>query len=781
MRILLAAALALGLAATAQAAPFDGLRFLHGDPTLPLVADGRVFTVTWAPGVATSWPEGQPRQRGPQRLRVGAWELRRGEPVGAPRYRCDRYELVHGAGEPGAVAAALVALPGVQTAAPLYRLTDSPRAPWRVTTGELLLQLEPAAQLPDELIERLELDVVGPRGLAPRQWLLRVRSGATHDPVGAANALAAAPGVRWAQSDWLQQREARYTPLDDRYGDQWHLDNTGQFEGLAGNDINAPEAWELGLGSPDVIVAVLDSGVELDHPDLIDQLVPGWDFLSGDDDPSPGGSGSHGTRVAGVVAAAEQGIGVVGVCPRCRVMPVRMLGGSDQVEADSHDFAVEHGAWVINNSWGPPDGTGNASPIPPVVATAIDNAFANGRGGLGTAIFWAAGNGYPQDTCDLDGYVSYPGVIAVGASSNLGTRYSGSELCPQLDLTAPSGGGTMALTTTTTGAGYSSTFGGTSGASAVASGAGGLVLSSLPHLTVEGLTRLLTSTAEPIDPGDADYDADGHSLSYGYGRIDPAAALAGSSAFLDVEPGIATCSSELRVSLLMPGAGTEDPVIGTARSDREDEPEELMLLYQGADLWRAEVALADLAPQPGDGLLSVEHGDSVWLDLPEQGSAATVQVDCEAPTISDADVSILGPYGGRVTWATDEPADSEVLWEGGGAIEPIAVEQHSVIIAELEPCSAYEGELRSTDAAGNVSEPVFLPWEMPGDPHLIDPGAPEDADPCDPSTWVGDDDDAVADDDDTVGDGCREGGCQAGGASLLLPVGLLGLRSRRRP
>ncbi len=121
------------------------------------------------------------------------------------------------------------------------------------------------------------------------------------------------------------------------------------------NTLRLPEAWQKGATGEGTVIAVVDTGVDLDHPDLQGKLVPGWDFVDDDDQPDDGNG--HGTHVAGITAAATgNGIGVAGTAPGAKIMPVRVLGddgsGTDEDIAEGIDWAIDNGADVINLSLG---------------------------------------------------------------------------------------------------------------------------------------------------------------------------------------------------------------------------------------------------------------------------------------------------------------------------------------------------------------------------------------------------------------------------------------------
>jgi MYXO-CTERM domain-containing protein len=794
--LLLAACLMAGPAA---AAPWDGPRVMHDgadpDRVLALHASPGEFTVTWAPGPSDGWIEGEPAVAGPEHLVAGRFELERIDALGAPRFRTDRYLLVGVEADPGEVARALITRADVALAAPLFRL--APGGPWRAATPKILLQLtDPFAEAElYEQAERLGLQVDRRRGLAPDQWRLIVPPGATVDPAEAAAALHEDPITRWAQVSWLNQRAERFVPSESLYPDQWHLDNTGQGGGIAGHDMNAPEAWDITTGSAEVIIAILDSGVDMDHPDLQEHLVGGWDFVNDDSDPNPGGS-SHGTGCAGTAAAPAQGTGVVGVCPDCLIMPIRMLGVDDESEADASDWAVSHGAWIINNSWGPTDGTGTYTPISAAMATSVDYAVNNGRDGLGVAIFWAGGNGHPNDTCDQDGFVAYPSTLAVGASSNMGMRSTYSELCDELDFSAPSSGGsngTENITTTNIG-GYTSSFGGTSAASPNAAGVGGLILSALPDLTWMGLREVLRKTATKIDPGGdeaADYDASGHSVRYGYGRVDAQEALSEELSFLTIGQALATCDDVLDVIVQW----ASSPGLGTVQveADSGAETGELFDLTEDTPgTYSGMIPLTTAAASADDGLLSVLDGDVVVVSSLDLGDSGEVTIDCLAPQIIDERVEQVTHWGAMLAWETSEIADSFASWGPDPASsmeDPTHELVHRVWALNLAPCTAYTATIASTDVQGNSAELVDgLHWVTAGDLSVLPDDADSNADPCDESTWYGDDDD---DDDDGRGPGGgmsgSGGACDCKGSLAGSPGGLWGLallalfvRRRRR-
>jgi len=777
------------LPGVAHAAPWDGPRVVHdgADPAraLTLHALPGSFSVTCAPGPEDHWPADVAPPTRPRVLRVGSWTLHRGGPLGATRLHTDRY-LLEGRHDPDEVARALATLPDVQVAGPMFRLAATDGAPWRAVTPKVLLQLsDPFEETAmRDLADALGMIVDGPRGLGPDQWRLIVPAGAEVDPVEAAMQFHAKPWTRWAAVSWIQERAERFVPDDDRFGEQWHLDNTGQTaDALVGEDVNAIAAWDLEQGSSDIIIAMMDSGVDTDHPDLAEHIVAGYDFIDGDDDPNPSGS-SHGTSGAGLAAAPAQGIGVVGVCPGCLIMPLRMLGADDEAEADALEWGAANGASIINNSWGPTDGTGVYTPMHAPMVAAVEFAIEFGRDGKGVAIFWAAGNGDPVDTCDLDGFVAHPMTLAVGSSSNKGLHSTYSESCAELDFVAPSSGGsngTASLTTTNLD-GYTTSFGGTSAASPVASGVGGLVLSALPDLSWQDLRTLLRDSADKIDPDGADYDADGHSLSHGYGRVDALAALETEVAFLTIGASLAACDETLPVTVHVLGAEGDGFLDLSTSSESEPGGEVFTLIETDPGRFTGEIPLSPDPAVAGDGLLSVAHGDVVVASTPLVPGESTLALDCAAPVISNVRIETLQHWGAQVVWDTDEDADALVVWgDGEDDREDDSNFRvlHEVWAINLAPCSDYVATITSADPTGNVAvEEDAVAWTTLGDPDLVPEDAPDDADPCDPQTW---EPDSTPDDDDDSsggGGGCKD--CSGGSSGSLAGLLLGGVIARRR-
>ena len=223
------------------------------------------------------------------------------------------------------------------------------------------------------------------------------------------------PAVLYAEPNYIRHEDV--IPNDPLFNLQWGLHNTGQVirgvRGTPGADIKAPEAWDKVTGSRDVVVAVLDTGVDYNEPDLAPNIMRGYDFIMNNTN-SMDRSG-HGTHVAGIIAAAgNNGIGVSGVMWNAKILPLRFLGPSggtvsDEIRAIS--YASSHGTNVINMSYGSPG-----------YSQAEKDAIDNSR----TLCICAAGNA----GTDNDKTPTYPGsykssnIIAVAATDQNDTLAS---------------------------------------------------------------------------------------------------------------------------------------------------------------------------------------------------------------------------------------------------------------------------------------------------------------------------------------------------------------------
>jgi alpha-tubulin suppressor-like RCC1 family protein len=340
-------------------------------------------------------------------------------------------------------------------------------------------------------------------------------------------------------------------PNDEYFPNQWHLLNTGQSGGTPGADIRAPEAWEITTGDPNIIIDVVDVGVDTHHPDLVNNLVPGYDFWDIDAIPDPvmnDPMDTHGTTCAGLIAAeGNNGIGVTGVAYNCKIMPIRHGSEtegrmSEEEEVTAFRWAAANGADVISCSWHDL----NYTAIIHSGVKDVTKLGGIGREGKGCVVFFVAGNEGSRIVPTSS--PAYPEVIAVGATDHNDVRYEYSNYGPELDIVAPSGcfsnlakcpecdslkcrANVPFWTTDFSGSLGHSTRNddpnivdyvqwecGTSMSCPVAAGVAALILSVDPNLTNTQVRYILERSAKDLGaPGRDDY--------YGWGRVDARAAL----------------------------------------------------------------------------------------------------------------------------------------------------------------------------------------------------------------------------------------------------------------
>lgn len=316
------------------------------------------------------------------------------------------------------------------------------------------------------------------------------------------------------------------TGVDDPYfDDQWGLENTGQYNGTSGIDINISEAWDITYGDDNITVAVIDQGIDTDHPDLTNLSSYSYDTKN-DNSPSVR-RGRHGMSVSGIISAnVDNDTGMAGIASGTQLMTISDNISGDDVSDEQElaagiNYAVNNGADVINCSW---IFSATASSY---IDDAIDNALDNGRGGKGCVVVFAVGNDdssvrYPAN--------SNPDIVTVGAVNQIGKRKTmssswdgedtwGSNWGQEVDLAAPGVliptldlqslgynpgtplhvdcGGTLTTSEYSDGD-YTMQFNGTSSAAPHVAGVAALVLSANNGLTFDEVSDIMESTAQKV-------------------------------------------------------------------------------------------------------------------------------------------------------------------------------------------------------------------------------------------------------------------------------------------
>ena len=329
-----------------------------------------------------------------------------------------------------------------------------------------------------------DIDSIEQNEFDSKTYLLKLNYSSSKNAMQIANELYEKGLFEYAEPDLLLF--IKYATNDAYFSQQWALNNTGQFGGTNGVDIKANQAWNITTGSPNIKIAILDSGVDFTHPDLVNNLLTGYDAAGGNNN----GNQSfmpHGTACAGIAAAqANNTIGIAGVAHNCRILPVLMsdVPLASQV-SNGLNWARTNGAKVVSMSFYIPETNS--------VNTALSQAAASG-----CVLVAASGN----DNVSTTNYPARnPNVIAVGAINRNGQRASFSNYGTNLDIVAP---GTNIYTTDICGNdgytenNYYSDFDGTSAACPHVAGVAALVLSVRPDLTQAQVRQVLESTCTKL-------------------------------------------------------------------------------------------------------------------------------------------------------------------------------------------------------------------------------------------------------------------------------------------
>ena len=407
---------------------------------------------------------------------------------------------------------------------------------------------------------------------------VRVLSVAPGQTDSVLKALRQDPDIDFAEPDYVAHACATANDPYAVSGAEWHL-----------SKIQAFQAWDYTIGATNVVIAVLDSGVNAAHPDLAGHVLPGYDFVNSDAEPID--DFGHGTAVTGtLVAAGNNGIGVAGVAYGCTVLPVKVMdawgSASHSTIAQGIEYAIQQGAQIINLSLG---GDWSSSTL----QNAINDAWSNN-----VVIVAAAGNNgstVPQ----------YPGacdhVLAVAASEPDDTRCWFSSYGSYVGLYAP--GDSIWTTQRDLNNPYAA-WSGTSFSSPIVAAVAGLVLAGAPSLSNSQLIEVLKQTSD--DLGDPGYDP-----VFAYGRVNAFRAV---SAVTSISPSSSTTTN------LAPSPPPQDLPPTPPPSDVV--PPSIMIRTSppnGARLYSPAVTLAGTA----NDNLGLDHVEIQLNDQPSQKAEGT--------------------------------------------------------------------------------------------------------------------------------------------------------------
>lgn len=315
------------------------------------------------------------------------------------------------------------------------------------------------------------------------------------------------------------------------YPNQWQWYNTTNNK----FDVNAKDAWLLSTGE-NIKVAIIDDGFELNHPDLKDNFEKGYDCTDGRDGAKNGAyklvQDSHGTQCAGMIGATNNDIGIIGIAPNCRMIPIRRMysmksidknGNEEIISYSSSSYAIKAlrkayqvGADVISNSWSLHGVTSST-----IYDAIIEEAILRGRNGLGCVIVFSTGN---QGSSSINYPSNHHRTLAVGASNRYGRCASFSNYGENLDVIAP---GENIYTTQIIPFNSYTISSGTSFSCPLVAGVAALMLSIAPHLRWEEVCAIIRRTAYKL-PDYNFYTLTNYGMwnqEIGYGLVDAFAAV----------------------------------------------------------------------------------------------------------------------------------------------------------------------------------------------------------------------------------------------------------------
>lgn len=399
--------------------------------------------------------------------------------------------------------------------------------------NKIFVKLKTQADLPllEQLLENKGISSITPYKYNDQIISIQTNKNTTTNTLQLAIELHNSGKFEFAEPNYLVNPDVHTT--DPLYYKQWALENDGsadQWNGTPNADLSVPEAWTITAGDPNILIAVMDSGVDTTHPEFINQLIQGFDAvgLGTNGFPTPNfSSDGHGTACAGIIGAlADNGHGIAGVAHGCKLVSTRIfyyvdttfsginLGvipfSTSEILSDGINWAWQVAqADVQSHSWSLPDvylTLGFPSGNPALVDDALNNSFTQGRGGLGSLHFFSSGNDGPPPY--------WPGRDAHSMSVNATSMCDEQKTpmsCDTLDWTGNFGGtldfSAPGVRITTVDMrdtlGYSETdyimsFGGTSASCPFAASIGGLVLSANPNLTATEVKVLLSKTCDKV-------------------------------------------------------------------------------------------------------------------------------------------------------------------------------------------------------------------------------------------------------------------------------------------
>jgi predicted outer membrane repeat protein len=521
------------------------------------------------------------------------------------------------------------------------------------------------------------------------------------------------PDVEYAELNYIVS--INLTPNDPLFSIQWALNNIGQMYPESGSynhppgtpdcDIDAPEAWDIYTGNSEIIVAVVDTGVDYNHRDLDNNMWTnasghyGYDYVNDDTDPID--DHGHGTHCAGVIAAeGNNGLDITGLNWNAKIMALKFLDSSGYgLTTDATDafyYAIENGADITSNSWG---GGGYSQ----AAQDAINYAYSQG-----VIMVASAGN----DSSSSPQYPAYyDNMFSVAATNSNDDKAPFSNYGSWVDIAAP-GVDILSLRASGTSMGtpydaYTTIASGTSMACPHVAGACALILSLHSEVDVNDLEQALLDSADSIDP-----------TICASGRLNLYEAIASISTpkgRVLFNNNFYSCSDSIEIYLLdsdLTGNGSHNVTVSTDGNDIETVT---LTETFAIGVFIGTIPTGSGDPNTDDGTVQLSHDNIMTVTYSDANDGTgnpaivtdTATADCAPPVISNVQIDPIGPEP-IVTFDTNEPTTGRLLY-GLSCEEPnyidsshfIPATTHNIKLSGVSPETEYFFVIEANDVVDN--------------------------------------------------------------------------------
>ena len=448
------------------------------------------------------------------------------------------------------------------------------------------------------------------------------------------------PGIVSADIQLAQQQSRKVMPNDPLVPNQWHLKNAS----AARTHVNIENAWLYGASGgvrgTGIRIGVIDDGLQTDHPDLAPNVdtVNDKDWNGNDSDPNPApqsipdpdNGDHHGTACAGNAAArGNNSLGVSGTAPEATLVGMRLIASPSTDTTNSEAMAyLPQLIQIKSNSWGPVDDGATLEAPGSLTRAALASAAATGRGGLGSIILWAGGNGLGAlDNSNYDGFANNIHTIPIAATDSQGGQSYYSEPGANLVVAAPSSGNVLGITTvdrtgtdgyniavSASGGDYTDDFGGTSSATPTAAGVVALMLEKNPGLGWRDVKEILIRSAYKFSPADADWSDNSAGFhfnhKFGAGLIDATAAVDLAATWTNLPAATSQSVAQTALSVSIPDNNATGVTRSFAFTGTHLRVEHATVTFTANHPYRGDLEVILTSPSGMISRLAEKHNDS---------------------------------------------------------------------------------------------------------------------------------------------------------------------------